>query len=66
MKLAKWLESTGVKKSAFARDIGKTPAAVIGFCKGDFKPSVDTLAKIRARTANAVTDVDFMQPEAAE
>lgn len=63
MKLAEWLRTAGVKKSAFARDIGKTPAAVTGLCDGSFKPKIETLARIKARTNNAVTEIDFLQPQ---
>lgn len=68
MKLAQWLKDKGIKKSAFARDIGKTPGAVTGLCDGSFLPSIETLARIKARTDNAVTEIDFLSParEAAE
>lgn len=66
MNLGKWLEAKKIKKSAFARDIGKTPAAVTGFCDGSFMPNIETLAKIKARTDGAVTEADFLAREAAE
>ena len=68
MKLAQWLKDKGIKKSAFARDIGKTPGAVTGLCDGSFRPTIETLARIKARTDNAVTEIDFLPPqrEAAE
>jgi 3,4-dihydroxy 2-butanone 4-phosphate synthase/GTP cyclohydrolase II len=66
MQLAEWLEKTGTKKSAFARQIGVRPSAVTGYCNGDYAPRATKLAKIEVVTGGAVRARDFPNREAAE
>ena len=60
MKLADWLRSRGVTRSAFARRIGVTPGAVTQMCGAGAWVSRDTAALILRETAGGVTPNDFL------
>lgn len=61
MKLADWLESTGTKRSAFARQVGLSPASVTALCN-DARAWVsrETAERIAEATDQAVTPNDFL------
>ncbi|MFG1427566.1 3,4-dihydroxy-2-butanone-4-phosphate synthase [Roseixanthobacter glucoisosaccharinicivorans] len=61
MKLAEWLESTGTKRSAFARQVGLSPASVTALCN-DARAwiSRETAERIAEATGHAVTPNDFL------
>ncbi len=61
MKLADWLDQSGVTRSAFALRIGVTPGAVTQLCRADAAwLSRETAETIARETGGAVTPNDFL------
>jgi 3,4-dihydroxy 2-butanone 4-phosphate synthase/GTP cyclohydrolase II len=61
MKLADWLTATGTKRSAFARQVGISPASVTALCNDDRAwISRETAEKIAEATGHQVTPNDFL------
>ncbi len=61
MKLADWLAATGTKRSAFARQVGLSPASVTALCNDERAwISRETAEKIAAATGQEVTPNDFL------
>jgi 3,4-dihydroxy 2-butanone 4-phosphate synthase/GTP cyclohydrolase II len=60
MKLEDWLTREGKRASAFARDVGVTPATISGLCRGDRWLGKDVAQKIYDATNGEVTPTDFM------
>lgn len=61
MKLAEWLSATGTKRSAFARQVGMSPASVTALCNDERAwISRETAEKIAEATGHAVTPNDFL------
>ncbi|MGR7993913.1 MULTISPECIES: 3,4-dihydroxy-2-butanone-4-phosphate synthase [unclassified Xanthobacter] len=61
MKLAEWLSSTGTKRSAFARQVGLSPASVTALCNDDRAwISRETAERIAEATGHEVTPNDFL------
>lgn len=61
MKLADYLTSKGIKRNAFAAEIGVTPQTITGWCDGTFSPSMARATKIFELTDGDVTPNDFME-----
>lgn len=59
MKLAKFLQSTGMTQSEFARRLGITQGRVSQWASGNGRPAPHRLAAIRRITKNKVTHRDF-------
>lgn len=60
MKLADWLERTGIRRNEFARRIGVKPQTVTGYCDGSFPPSLRIASIIAHETDGAVMPNDFL------
>ncbi|MFG1222316.1 3,4-dihydroxy-2-butanone-4-phosphate synthase [Xanthobacter autotrophicus DSM 597] len=61
MKLAEWLSATGTKRSAFARQVGMSPASVTALCNDERAwISRETAEKIAEATGQQVTPNDFL------
>lgn len=61
MKLAEWLSATGTKRSAFARQVGLSPASVTALCNDERAwISRETAERIAEATGHAVTPNDFL------
>lgn len=60
MKLADYLETKGIKRSDFAREIGVTAGWVTCLCDGSGWPSQDVGERIAKATGGIVTPNDFM------
>ena len=61
MKLAEWLSATGTKRSAFAKQVGMSPASVTALCNDDRAwISRETAEKIAQATGHEVTPNDFL------
>ncbi|GLI22303.1 3,4-dihydroxy 2-butanone 4-phosphate synthase/GTP cyclohydrolase II [Xanthobacter flavus] len=61
MKLAEWLSTTGTKRSAFARQVGMSPASVTALCNDERAwISRETAEKIAEATGQQVTPNDFL------
>lgn len=61
MKLNEWLDRENKRPSAFARDLGVTPATVFGLCNGTVWIGKDLAQKIFDLTGGDVTPTDIMQ-----
>lgn len=60
MKLAEYLSSHKIRRSAFAAEIGVSPTIVTQWCSGVAWPSGDTAERIYRATNGAVTPNDFL------
>jgi len=61
MKLAEWLSASGIKRSAFAKQVGLSPASVTALCNDERSwISRETAEKIAEATAQQVTPNDFL------
>ncbi|OYX84370.1 MAG: hypothetical protein B7Y75_04570, partial [Azorhizobium sp. 35-67-5] len=61
MKLADWLQSAGVTRSAFAKQVGMSPASVTALCNDATAwISRETACRIAEATGQAVTPNDFL------
>lgn len=60
MKLADYLETKGIKRGDFAREIGVTAGWVTCLCDGSGWPSQDVAERITTATGGDVTPNDFM------
>ncbi|WP_341991476.1 3,4-dihydroxy-2-butanone-4-phosphate synthase [Azorhizobium sp. AG788] len=61
MKLADWLQSAGVTRSAFAKQVGMSPASVTALCNdASAWISRETACRIAEATGHAVTPNDFL------
>ncbi len=61
MKLAAYLESTGVKPSAFARRIGCPPSTITRILRDERSPGIGLMSRIREATDGQVSFEDFME-----
>lgn len=66
MKLADWLEKTGMTRKACAAKIGVQPSVITDYCEGRYCPRPKKARAIIALTNGEVTANDFLSLEAAE
>jgi len=60
MKLKKYLEENGIKKSFFAKKIGVDPTHFSRWLNGSTIPRLDYILKIEEATDGLVTSKDWM------
>lgn len=60
MNLATYIKQSGLRRSAFAEQIGVSPTIVTQWCAGDAWPSADMAARIFDATDGQVTPNDFL------
>lgn len=60
MNLADYINSKGMKRSAFAASIGVSPTIITQWCAGDAWPSAEMAMRIIEATDGAVTPNDFL------
>ncbi len=61
MKLAEWLQTAGVTRSAFAKQVGLSPASVTALCNDDGAwLSRESAQRIAEATGHQVTPNDFL------
>lgn len=65
MNLADFIQSKGMRRSAFAASIGVSPTIITQWCAGDAWPSAEMAERIYAATGGAVTPNDFLQARIA-
>lgn len=65
MKLAQYLTDNDLKPAAFADRIGVAPSTITRILRGERKPQLDLIRKIKAGTDGQVTADDFMEEVAA-
>lgn len=59
MRLQEWLSEEGIKREAFAADIGVTAVAVSRYCSGARMPDRETMRRIYQLTRGAVDPNSF-------
>ncbi len=60
MKLATYLEETGVKPSAFAERLGVAPSTILRLVSGDRLPGLELAIQIREASDGKVQPDDFL------